>query len=276
MRRHDAWSKDEWVLLSLLDERGLILEDWPNGSLLRRCRVCALEFVPSRAGNRGPWPIECSDRCRRVYRAWNTEQWRTGNRQSPDTCVWCFGTMIKTPARNTVRYCSTACRLMARNHLTSNTELDRCELPRCPDCGLVGCQSRKTRRSDRSSTKRPRGRCRDCHRRWAREYELNRPIGPVRDRKRRRNRVIAAGDTMSSAQVIERFGNICYLCDHEIDVMIDDKRDPMYLHIDHIIPISRGGQHTWDNVAPTHARCNESKGAKLLAPPIGWNGTWTP
>lgn len=273
-----SWSDAELALLSVLRERGPINDTWPNDRLMRWCRVCGAEFVPTRAGDRGPWPIECSDPCRRIWRAWNVGQWRAGNLRLPSECTWCFGPFVqsKDGSGNRSRYCSRQCFLMARAHLSSNAELDRCELPTCPDCGLVGCQSRKTRRSDRSSTKRPRGRCRDCHRRWAREYDLNRPIGPVRDRKRRRNRVIAAGDTMSSAQVIERFGNICYLCDHEIDVMIDDKRDPMYLHIDHIIPISRGGQHTWDNVAPTHARCNESKGAKLLAPPIGWNGTWTP
>jgi hypothetical protein len=86
--------------------------------------------------------------------------------------------------------------------------------------------------------------------------------------------VIAAGDRMTTAQVIDRYGNICYLCGDEIDVSIDDHHDPMYLNIDHIVPISRGGRHTWDNVAPTHKRCNESKGAKLVAPPVSWNGTW--
>lgn len=85
---------------------------------------------------------------------------------------------------------------------------------------------------------------------------------------------MAAGDRMSQAEIIDRFGNVCYLCGDDIDVMLDNHHDPMYLNIDHIVPIARGGQHTWDNVAPTHKQCNESKGAKLVAPPVGWNGTW--
>jgi 5-methylcytosine-specific restriction endonuclease McrA len=35
-------------------------------------------------------------------------------------------------------------------------------------------------------------------------------------------------------------------------------------HIDHIVPLARGGSHTQGNLQFTHARCNLSKGAKLL------------
>jgi len=275
-RRRERWSNREWELFGLLDQRGLVIDAWPNGRLLRDCRVCGSGFMPTRDGGRGPFPIECGDECRRVYAAWNVEQWRQGVKETAHECAWCFGLMrsISESRCSQFRYCSRRCQLAASNHRTSNEMMDRCEVPRCQDCGLVGCVSRKKRKANRSSTKRPRGRCRDCHRRWVREYELNRPIKPVRDRNRLRARVIAAGDRMTTAEIIDRFGNICYLCGIEIDVMIDNHRDPMYLNIDHIVPIARGGRHTWDNVAPTHKRCNESKGAKLVAPPVGWNGTW--
>lgn len=275
-RRDMVWSEDELAKWDALTRRGPVHGPFPNGTLFRHCRVCGAEFVPTRAGARGPWPIECSDSCRRVWRAWNTQRWNLGEYPVLVTCAWCFQSVSdSTERRNASRYCSRACFLAVSRHLSSNPELDRCEVPKCPDCGLVGCVSRKTRRPDRSSTKRPRGRCRECHRRHLREYELNRPIAPVRDRKRWRARVIAAGDKISPAEVIQRFGNVCYLCDREIDVMIDDPNDPGYLNIDHIIPIRRGGQHRWDNVAPTHRKCNMSKGAKLVAPPVGWKGTWT-
>jgi 5-methylcytosine-specific restriction endonuclease McrA len=35
------------------------------------------------------------------------------------------------------------------------------------------------------------------------------------------------------------------------------------LHIDHVIPISKGGTDTLDNVRPSHAKCNLSKGNKI-------------
>jgi len=36
------------------------------------------------------------------------------------------------------------------------------------------------------------------------------------------------------------------------------------LHIDHKIPLSRGGQHSIDNLVPSCKKCNLSKGSKLI------------
>ena len=47
---------------------------------------------------------------------------------------------------------------------------------------------------------------------------------------------------------------ICYLCDREITSDI---------HIDHVVPLARGGSDTIDNKALTHPFCNMSKGAKI-------------
>lgn len=35
-------------------------------------------------------------------------------------------------------------------------------------------------------------------------------------------------------------------------------------HLDHIQPVTRGGEGTWDNLAPACARCNQSKQTKSL------------
>lgn len=267
--RRNPWSSNQLALLESLRVRGFAHGPFPNGTLFRTCRVCSSKFVPTRAGDRGPWPKDCSDDCQRVTAAWKSEQWRQGSLIALEVCGWCHQSVSSSKRRNASRYCSRQCYRAAASHLCSNTLIDRCEVPRCVDCGLVGGITAKKIKRDRSFMRRPKGRCDECHRRYLREYELSRPIGPVRDRKRHRNRVIAAGDKMSRADVIERYGNVCYLCGLEIDVMIDDPNDRMYLHIDHIVPIARGGLHTWDNVAPTHAQCNESKGTKLLAPPVG-------
>ncbi|MGG6263286.1 HNH endonuclease [Leptolyngbya sp. AN03gr2] len=37
-----------------------------------------------------------------------------------------------------------------------------------------------------------------------------------------------------------------------------------HLTIDHVIPRSKGGTHTWDNVVAACARCNSAKGDRLL------------
>ena len=54
------------------------------------------------------------------------------------------------------------------------------------------------------------------------------------------------------ALLLERFGGKCAYCGapHE--------------HWDHVVPISRGGEHSIRNLLPSCAPCNLSKGAKTI------------
>lgn len=54
----------------------------------------------------------------------------------------------------------------------------------------------------------------------------------------------------------------CAICESTIDERRLDDGD--YVHLDHILPWSKGGESSRDNVALTHAACNKSKGAKIL------------
>lgn len=54
------------------------------------------------------------------------------------------------------------------------------------------------------------------------------------------------------AELWLRDGNICYLCDHELD--------PARATIDHVIPLSKGGKDNMSNYKLTHEECNISKG----------------
>lgn len=56
--------------------------------------------------------------------------------------------------------------------------------------------------------------------------------------------------------ILERDGLFCYLCQREIT---DDEK----YHIDHIIPITKGGWHAEFNLAIAHDSCNISKQNKL-------------
>lgn len=58
---------------------------------------------------------------------------------------------------------------------------------------------------------------------------------------------------------------------------------PLALHVDHLTPSAAGGEDTLDNVAPSHAWCNQSAGAKGAAPqaprtrkPRRTAGEWRP
>lgn len=59
------------------------------------------------------------------------------------------------------------------------------------------------------------------------------------------------------AAVLDRDGMVCHICDDEIPSMD-------VLHFDHVIPLSRGGAHSYDNIKPSHASCNLRKGSKTL------------
>lgn len=59
-------------------------------------------------------------------------------------------------------------------------------------------------------------------------------------------------------KLIERDGNVCYICGKTCDK--NDQRwgcyGPDYPTQDHVVPLSKGGAHTWDNVRLSCASCN--------------------
>ena len=63
----------------------------------------------------------------------------------------------------------------------------------------------------------------------------------------------------------KRDSGVCYLCGEKCDW--NDKQygqvGPKYPTIDHIVPISIGGLHSWDNVRLAHFECNCNKSSDL-------------
>lgn len=86
--------------------------------------------------------------------------------------------------------------------------------------------------------------------------------------RRRRARIRNAGyDYYTIEQVLDTYGTDCHICGTPIDLM--HSRNPLdpgwleSLHIDHYVPISKGGPDTLANVRPAHGKCNIRKGATL-------------
>lgn len=70
--------------------------------------------------------------------------------------------------------------------------------------------------------------------------------------------------------VLKVYGTLCNICGEEID--LDAPRSAQAgenwqrgLHLDHVIPLSRGGTHTLDNLRPAHALCNIRKNRRLTS-----------
>lgn len=61
----------------------------------------------------------------------------------------------------------------------------------------------------------------------------------------------------------ERDGDNCCICDTPIDFTLKG-RHPMMASLEHLVPLSRGGKHSYANTALSHLSCNLSKNAKTL------------
>ena len=92
-------------------------------------------------------------------------------------------------------------------------------------------------------------------------------------RARRRMRVKLNGnvDVIELGQLIDRDDNVCYLCNEDCDrddyVTTSEGHfiaGETYPSIDHVIPVSKGGTHTWENVRLAHCRCNLIKSDNLI------------
>ena len=88
---------------------------------------------------------------------------------------------------------------------------------------------------------------------------LDAPLATKWREKSRREEARPAIPLSIRSEVIERDGMSCQYC--------TDTEGPF--HLDHVVPWSRGGEHTADNLIVSCAQCNWSKGSKTVEEWIG-------
>lgn len=74
--------------------------------------------------------------------------------------------------------------------------------------------------------------------------------------KRRAMKFTTIVEDVSRDEIIARDGQDCYLCGEWVSIR--------EMTFDHVVPLSKGGTHTPENVKLAHRGCNSRKGAKLL------------
>lgn len=142
------------------------------------------------------------------------------------------------------KFCSTRCRTKdghARrgNHYQSPVALPAIVLRKCERCGIEFV----------AVTNRARYCSRYCRRLTGKA----------------RNRAATHGvefEQFSRESVFERDGWICQLCGDPVDPT-RSPGDPMSATVDHVVPVSLGGDHTQDNCQLAHRACNSSKGNQI-------------
>ena len=88
----------------------------------------------------------------------------------------------------------------------------------------------------------------------------------AKGRKRRALRLGNGHEPYTEVEILGIWGTDCYLCGEPID--LDAPRRPGIpgwergLHMEHVTPLSKGGEDTSKNVRPAHGGCNLVKGSK--------------
>ena len=83
-------------------------------------------------------------------------------------------------------------------------------------------------------------------------------------RARRARRRLNGYEPYTEHELFTLYGYNCHLCNELIDLEAPRRNNQkgweLGLHVDHVIPISKGGTDTLDNVRPAHGGCNLKRG----------------
>jgi len=138
----------------------------------------------------------------------------------------------------------------------------------CPTCKRITDRefTRRWRRANpdlaqrshlESYVKRDRAQLAERARQWAlNNLERKRAHRRKNNQQRRAVKRDAPCEAVEAIVVWERDGGRCHVCSDEVSFYA--------MQIDHVVPLSRGGPHTYANVKAAHADCNNWKNGRLM------------
>jgi 5-methylcytosine-specific restriction endonuclease McrA len=92
-------------------------------------------------------------------------------------------------------------------------------------------------------------------------------------RNRRARKKSVESDKYLESDILHIYGIECHICQETIDLSAPKKVGTTGwekgLHLDHVIPLSKGGSDTVDNVRPAHGICNVRKSHRDLESYVG-------
>lgn len=271
-----------------------------GADIIKNCPICGERFEIKKNGALTKYCSEvCSDEARRIR---NRERWREANPGWDDgtnkVCEWC-GQAFTVPARNAhiARFCSEECKSRSKGHMPleeyktllekqKEETMERNERQR-----LIKkiYQLLKKEINNREKVIEERNRIDSLTRRCVECGEMFYNPSPnvltcstecSRKRSRRISRTIYKGRINDSnlvdknitlTKLYNRDDGMCYLCGIQCDwddKVTTDKGHTIvgksYPSIEHMIPLSKGGKHSWNNVKLACMECNTLKGDKII------------
>lgn len=223
----------------------------PEDAAPSPCKRCGAP-TPT-AGRSGPAPQYCTKDCQReVQRAYQRDKARAQREaeratRTPRTCGWCTEPLPRD-AHGRTRYHAHCAKAYSATYAKDSTTR-QCTSPDC----------------DRPV--RARSMCSMHWKRWARAEGLMKP--DVWDDRRKNNYHIrrarkhgtSKGEVITIEALMLRDNNTCNICDGHIDPDLAYP-SPMSKSMDHVVALSRGGEHTLANTAASHLICNIRKNDK--------------
>lgn len=221
--------------------------------ILTCCQWCSAAITPNKQTRIQKF---CSPACRLKDQT-ERRKVSSGSQSGPARCLFCSAAYERRTSMN--KWCSTSCREMARGLVLIGPVIEL-------ECAIEDCSIRFT-------PKMRKQRC-CCERhgkllngKERRERGLDNPGWTEarqerREQRRARMKGVYVGPKAPRLKIADRDGWCCGLCGGHIPRVVRHGH-PLYLTIDHIIPLNKGGEHSPSNVQAAHARCNYSKGDRL-------------
>ena len=180
-------------------------------------------------------------------------------------CQWCGADFETTKGQQ--KYCCKEC-LYEANKKQHRDEWKKAYIPRvfrCKECGIEFVTECGFPRSVFCSDI-----CANIYMR-KQEHKTARHQAFTAECKRKRDRIVGSSkETVEYEKVYERDKGVCQICGLPVsaDKFIDESWGGS---IDHVIPLSMGGEHTIDNCQLAHRICNSLKCKDGEAYRIDWN-----
>jgi len=153
---------------------------------------------------------------------------------------------------------------LANQHGIKISDYDRCRKNNktaCDPCKAVA--AKYVREKFNSDPK-----YKEAEKRW-RKANPHKSNTNSRDRARKKG---LKTEYYTRQHIFDRDGYNCYICNTPVDLTVPHVQGQpgweMYPHIEHVIPLAKGGDDTLENVKIAHAICNINKGTKLLSESI--------